>query len=351
MKRFIRADARAGGGGEGKHFLWGKKKPSGGTFGGLARVRLRARVTRKRKRGFPPAPRGAGGAGRASRARAPPPSPRSRPSGRPRRGSRPPRPPGPPSTRGGRRREVGARRFVQSDTSRLPRWHPFLFFLPRRARDERAAGREGEGDGRRVRRARGASRRRVPSVAPLARDLRRAPRGSALEARLASASLGATAEGVGGFASPPILRARASEEPFLPAGPRRAPPPPPRPRRPRARVCSACALALARVRRAVRVARPLASARAGAQCARGRARCSHHASNALLPFPRRVVPFRSFTTTGARVRASAGAARGRKSYGAQSGTFAYRPRQRGSANPQISRRRPSRRFRLRSGPR
>jgi hypothetical protein len=122
MKRFIRADARAGGGGEGKHFLWGKKKPSGGTFGGLARVRLRARVTRKRKRGFPPAPRGAGGAGRASRARAPPPSPRSRPSGRPRRGSRPPRPPGPPSTRGGRRREVGARRFVQSDTSRLPRW-------------------------------------------------------------------------------------------------------------------------------------------------------------------------------------------------------------------------------------
>ena len=67
--------------------------------------------------------------------------------------------------------------------------------------------------------------------------------------------------------------------------------------------------------------------------------------------PRRVVPFRSFTTTGARVRASAGAARGRKPYGAQSGTFAYRPRQRGSANPQISRRRPSCRFRLRSGPR
>ena len=186
---------RASRGGRRRRALWGKTKPSGGTFGGLARFRLRARVTRKRKRGFPPAPRGAGGAGRASRARAPPPSPRSRPSGRPRRGSRPPRPPGPPSTRGGRRREVGARRFVQSDTSRLPRWHPFLFFFPRRARDERAAGREGEGDGRRVPRARGASRRRVPSVAPPARDPRRAPRGSALEARLASASLGATGGG------------------------------------------------------------------------------------------------------------------------------------------------------------
>lgn len=136
---------RASRGGRRRRALWGKTKPSGGTFGGLARFRLRARVTRKRKRGFPPAPRGAGGAGRASRARAPPPSPRSRPSGRPRRGSRPPRPPGPPSTRGGRRREVGARRFVQSDTSRLPRWHPFLFFFPpERATNGRPDERERE---------------------------------------------------------------------------------------------------------------------------------------------------------------------------------------------------------------
>ena len=299
-------------------------------------------MTRKKKRVSARAA-GAGGAGRASRARAPPPSPRSRPSGRPRRGSRPPRPPGPPSTRGGRRREVGARRFVQSDTSRLPRWHPFLFFLPRRARDERAAGREGEGDGRRVPRARGASRRRVPSVAPPARDPRRAPRGSALEARLASASLGATAEGVGGFASPPILRARASEEPFLPAGPRRAPPPSAPSASPaRASAPRAPSRSLAFGGRFE--SRAPASARAGAR-ARGRrvVRRQHSLSHGVVPLVH--------NDRCSRVRASAGAARGRKPYGAQSGTFACRPRQRGSANPQISRRRPSRRFRLRSGPR
>ena len=195
MKRFIRADARAGGAEKESTFSLGKKSRREALLVvSPVFVFARARDAEKKTRVSARAA-GAGGAGRASRARAPPPSPRSRPSGRPRRGSRPPRPPGPPSTRGGRRREVGARRFVQSDTSRLPRWHPFLFFSPRRARDERAAGREGEGDGRRVPRARGASRRRVPSVAPPARDPRLAPTPEALEARLASASLGATGGG------------------------------------------------------------------------------------------------------------------------------------------------------------
>ncbi len=170
---------------------------------------------------------------------------------------------------------------------------PFSFFFP--TPSARRTGGRTRGRGRR---APGSPRaRRVSTAGSLGRASRAGPAASAsgVGARGASRERLARGDGrrVGGFASPPILRARASEEPFLPAGPRRAPPPPPRPRRPRARVCSACALALARVRRAVRVARPLASARAGAQCARGRARCSHHASNALLPFPRRVgsVPF------------------------------------------------------------
>ena len=219
----LHPSGRASRGGRRRRALWGKTKPSGGAFG-LARVRFRARVTRKRKRGFPPAPRGAGGAGRASRARAPPPSPRSRPSGRPRRGSRPPRPPGPPSTRGGRRREVGARRFVQSDTSRLPRWHLFFFFSHPSAR--RTGGRT-RGRGRR---APGSPRaRRVSTAGSLGHASRAGPAASAsgVGARGASRERLARGDGrrVGGFASPPILRARASEEPFLPAGPRRAPPP------------------------------------------------------------------------------------------------------------------------------
>ena len=219
MKRFIRADARAGGGGEGKHFfLWGKKKPSGGTFGGLARVRLRARVTRKRKRGFPPAPRGAGGAGRASRARAPPPSPRSRPSGRPRRGSRPPRPPGPPSTRGGRRREVGARRFVQSDTSRLPRWHPFLFFShAERATNGRPDEREretGAGFPARAARLDGGFPGRASRAGPAARADPRGARGASRE-RLARGD----GRRVGG---PPPLRSSARGQARNPSSPRAA---------------------------------------------------------------------------------------------------------------------------------
>lgn len=344
MKRFIRADARAGGGGEGEHF--GEKRSRREALLVSPVLFSRARDAEKKTR---VSARAAGGGRRGSRVAgartsaiaAEPPfweaspgfaTPASAWSAIYAWGS---------AARGGRApvRPVG---YVS-----IAALAPFSFFFP--TPSARRTGGRTRGRGRR---APGSPRaRRVSTAGSLGRASRAGPAASAsgVGARGASRERLARGDGrrVGGFASPPILRARASEEPFLPAGPRRAPPPPPRPRRPRARVCSACALALARVRRAVRVARPLASARAGAQCARGRARCSHHASNALLPFPRRVVPFRSFTTTGARVRASAGAARGRKSYGAQSGTFAYRPRQRGSANPQISRRR----FRLRSGPR
>ena len=304
----LHPSGRASRGGRRRRALWGKTKPSGGAFFwsrpcSFSRARDAETKTRVSARAAGGGRRGSRVAGaRTSAIAAEPPfweaspgfaTPASAWSAIYAWGS---------AARGGRApvRPVG---YVS-----IAALAPFSFFSPRRARDERAAGREGEGDGRRVPRARGASRRRVPSVAPPARDPRRAPRGSALEARLASASLGATAEGVGGFASPPILRARASEEPFLPAGPRRAPPPlralgVPRARllrvRPRARSRSAGGSSRAPPR--VRARRRAMRARAGALFAIVK----------RPPFlsPRRVVPFRSFTTTGA----SAGAARGRLS--------------------------------------
>ena len=292
MKRFIRADARAGGGRRRKALSLGKKKAVGRHFWwsrpcSSSRARDAEKKTRVSARAAGGGRRGSRVAGaRTSAIAAEPPfweaspgfaTPASAWSAIYAWGS---------AARGGRApvRPVG---YVS-----IAALAPFSFFSP--TPSARRTGGRTRGRGRR---APGSPRaRRVSTAGSLGRASRAGPAASAsgVGARGASRERLARGDGrrVGGFASPPILRARASEEPFLPAGPRRAPPPPPRPRRPRARVCSACALALARVRRAVRVARPLASARAGAQCARGRARCSHHASNAL-PFPTagRSVPF------------------------------------------------------------
>ena len=226
---------------------------------------------------------------------------------------------------------------------------PFSFFSP--TPSARRTGGRTRGRGRR---APGSPRaRRVSTAGSLGRASRAGPAASAsgVGARGASRERLARGDGGGCKEDSPPLRSSARGQARNPSSPRGrdARAPPPRPRRPRARARLLRVRPRARSRSAGGSSRapPRVRARRRAMRARAGALFAHRQTPSLAG---RSVPL-VHNDRCSRVRASAGAARGRKPYGAQSGTFACRPRQRGSANPQISRRRPSRRFRLRSGPR
>ena len=293
-----------------RHFWWSRVASS------------RARDAEKKTSGVPPAPRGRAARVATSRARAPPPSPRSRPSGRPRHRD--------PRVRLVRhlRVGVGGARWARAGSSsriRLDCRAGTLFFFfshAERATTGRPDEREREtGAGFPARAARDRRRAfgRASRAGPAARADPRGARGASSE-RLARDGRTFLAP------PPPILRARASEEPFLPAGPRtRAPSAPSA--SPRARLLRVRPRALAFGGRFV--ALTPSCPRAPARDARAGGRVVRHRQTRPLSCPTRGSwpTVRSLRPVLSRRRA--GAARGENP--TVLSRTACRPRQRGSA--------------------
>ena len=338
----LHPSGRASRGGRRRRALWGKTKPSGGAFFwsrpcSFSRARDAETKTRVSARAAGGGRRGSRVAGaRTSAIAAEPPfweaspgfaTPASAWSAIYAWGS---------AARGGRApvRPVG---YVS-----IAALAPFSFFFP--TPSARRTGGRTRGRGRR---APGSPRaRRVSTAGSLGRASRAGPAASASGVGARGASRERLARGDGGgcrrirLPSDPPREGKRGTLPPRGAATRAAPPP--RPRRPaRASAPRAPSRSLAFGGRFE--SRAPSRPRAPARNARAGGRVVRHRQTPSLSFPTagRSVPFvHNDRCVG-----------GRGSGSSQSGTFACRPRQRGSANPQISRRRPSRRFRLRSGPR